>query len=1032
MVQKVLLVDDHPLFRRGLRELLEIEDSICIIGEAENGQEAIDFVDNELPDIVVMDITMPTINGIDATKALVLKYPFIKIIALSMHSGKRFVKGMLDAGAKGYLLKDSAPSEIVSAIKKVGQNEMYISSEVTSMALSKDYGFDATPVLLKAKLYQPQLSKKFVERKNIVDFLNNHLKNPLTAVIAPTGYGKSIAISQWVSQVGFPYSWISLDKDLDDFKAFLKYLEQAIRANFPKSLARFNKLLNEAALQPINVLAYTFINEIEQLKKQVVLVLDNFQVIKNTKVKELIGELLKYCPNNLHLVICSCENLDFSINYLRLEGKVNEIGLKELRFSDFEIQKFVHLNYNLELNMDAVNKLQHTTEGWVLGLRLLTKSFLDIKNSKEIAIHIHRNGYLFEDYFTNEIFSKFDVDFMKQLQVAAILTSFHKEVLNELFIKNKLSISGSEFLEKLRNSNLFIQNLKNNKDWFQFHPLFKKALQNQVTNYIGAEDLNIFHQTAYAFFTKKSYLNEAMEHALLISDSKLISEIIIKNQVDLLNKELWGTIKSLLVLVPKMVRINSIELELFNAIFNDYLGNFKTKVLPVIFKLKAEIALLDDEKLENSVVLGTYFLLKAKESFLISDIENTLINTDKALHYLPAQNQYLRVKCLHLKAVCCQMQQDTGVGIQILACVEDLFTFNIASQARLSLALCAVYFVEGNLDMVNLYAKEALRLAEKKKLKETVNESYYVLCLVHYLRDEKRKATRYLNLMFKDRVNICAKTLVHATLIRSLIEEAVGDYGKSWKAISLVEDYLAIKEGSELYDILEAFKKDLRIKEKQIVGDEEIDFQQNMKTFCTSMSPYFSGSSKIKRLINNDFSAAAKKEIKILITYAKSVNNKYLLLISFILETYLYVETEKEKEALSCLNKALTLSEQGEYKINYDGYGSKFENLFTLLQVDLEKKPYIYSLLLSFEGKNRVKGKGSKTYVSNDSDKLSIRELEIVKYVAKGMKNKEIAKELSVSDYTIKKHLYNTFQKLNVKNRIALIQKFEKTDFLNN
>lgn len=105
MATTILLVDDHPLFRKGLRLLLEEEEDFRIVGEAGDGQEAVDRVRTLSPNVVIMDITMPDFDGIDATRKIVSEDPSAKVVALSMHAGKRFVEDMLQAGAAGYILK---------------------------------------------------------------------------------------------------------------------------------------------------------------------------------------------------------------------------------------------------------------------------------------------------------------------------------------------------------------------------------------------------------------------------------------------------------------------------------------------------------------------------------------------------------------------------------------------------------------------------------------------------------------------------------------------------------------------------------------------------------------------------------------------------------------------------------------------------------------------------------------------------------------------------------------------------------------
>ena len=133
---KILLVDDHALLRKGIALLLQEESCMRVVGEASNGEEALAQIKELKPDIVIMDISMPKLNGIEATKQIVATSPESKVIALSIHSAKHFVEGMLDAGAAGYLLKESLPEELVLAIRAVMDKKMYLSSAVTDIIVS--------------------------------------------------------------------------------------------------------------------------------------------------------------------------------------------------------------------------------------------------------------------------------------------------------------------------------------------------------------------------------------------------------------------------------------------------------------------------------------------------------------------------------------------------------------------------------------------------------------------------------------------------------------------------------------------------------------------------------------------------------------------------------------------------------------------------------------------------------------------------------------------------------------------------------
>ena len=135
---RILLADDHIVMRTGLRALLERQTNLEVVGESENGRNAVDLAASLKPDVVVMDIGMPVLNGIEATKLIVTEHPATAVIILSMHLDESYVMRALKAGARGYLLKDSAPADLLSAIQAVSQNKSFFSPKV-SRILAEDY-----------------------------------------------------------------------------------------------------------------------------------------------------------------------------------------------------------------------------------------------------------------------------------------------------------------------------------------------------------------------------------------------------------------------------------------------------------------------------------------------------------------------------------------------------------------------------------------------------------------------------------------------------------------------------------------------------------------------------------------------------------------------------------------------------------------------------------------------------------------------------------------------------------------------------
>lgn len=132
---RVLIADDHKIMLAGLRSLLEKQTDFDVVGEADNGRKAVQMAQEIKPDVVVMDVSMPDLNGIEATMQIIESLPETRVIALSMHSDKRFVVGMLRAGASGYLLKDCASQELANAIVQVAGGKKYLSPEITGVVI---------------------------------------------------------------------------------------------------------------------------------------------------------------------------------------------------------------------------------------------------------------------------------------------------------------------------------------------------------------------------------------------------------------------------------------------------------------------------------------------------------------------------------------------------------------------------------------------------------------------------------------------------------------------------------------------------------------------------------------------------------------------------------------------------------------------------------------------------------------------------------------------------------------------------------
>ena len=143
---RVMLADDHKIVRDGLKSLLDQCPDMDVVGVADNGRQLLAMVETLCPDIVLLDVSMPEMNGIDAIRKLAACCPAVKSLMLSMHSDRRFVTEALNAGARGYLLKDSAFEELVMAIKSVNSGEFYLSPKIAGVVVQDFLRRSESPV----------------------------------------------------------------------------------------------------------------------------------------------------------------------------------------------------------------------------------------------------------------------------------------------------------------------------------------------------------------------------------------------------------------------------------------------------------------------------------------------------------------------------------------------------------------------------------------------------------------------------------------------------------------------------------------------------------------------------------------------------------------------------------------------------------------------------------------------------------------------------------------------------------------------
>lgn len=171
---RILLADDHAVVRKGFHLILSAQSDMEIVGEAANGREVLEMAEQLQPDVVVMDVAMPELNGIEATRRLATNVPHARVLALSMHKDSVYVREILRAGARGYLLKDSTDSDLLAAVRAVTRGQGFLSPGVSEAVLSdyRRHVTDALDLLTSREREVLQMIAEGKTNKEIASLLN--------------------------------------------------------------------------------------------------------------------------------------------------------------------------------------------------------------------------------------------------------------------------------------------------------------------------------------------------------------------------------------------------------------------------------------------------------------------------------------------------------------------------------------------------------------------------------------------------------------------------------------------------------------------------------------------------------------------------------------------------------------------------------------------------------------------------------------------------------------------------------------------
>ena len=1038
MKTKLLIVDDHQFIREGLKAIIETSENFEVVGEAVDGNDAILKVKEKQPDIVIMDITMPGLSGLEATKKILSANNEVKILALTLHSGEQFVADMLDAGAVGYLVKDEVPEQLLNAIEKVAQGEMILSSAVTKAALrTRKYSRGHT--ILQTKLQRPPITDEYIIREKIIEELENSIVKPLSVISAGAGFGKSITVSQWLEQTNHLHTWLSLDKEHNDFRIFLIYFCAAINKIFPEALKETNNLLKTEILPSTKVLFNLLINEICEINQDLIIVIDDYHLISERKIHEFFEEWLRYPPNTVHISIITRRDPPIKMKRLRLNNRLAEIRMDKLCFNDDETTALYKKLLDLDLDNQTIKLLQEKTEGWIIGLRLVS---MIIKNQEDIVSifkKFDKSLNSISEYLISEVLSKQSEQFLNYIMTASVLNRFCVDLIDEILqTKNgdeEQSAKGEEIVQSLVGSNMFIIPLDMEQKWFRFHHLFQDLLKYQLKKERSVKQINELNKRASIWFEKNNFINEAIGYAIRAKDLDLAIGIILEHWQISFARDDWHIVDQWMKLIPEKEMLQSFDL-LFVRL---WLTQKKHNTFHLLPELIEAIEQREDE-LSNSEK-GYLVFAKCMLNIFSGEEKKALMYAEQALQLISKKHDTYRTDITAWKTMAMQM---VGQGNRAIELIEETILKLGAKDetdqlVRYRMHPNFIYILKTDLSLVRNNLEVFFKTPKINAY--MLGWGWYFCENISWwsndMEDVVLNFNNFNNFKYDARPTVC----IDACICAALALQELNKFEKATQMINQVILFSNTSKNSINIAIAESGQARLNLLQGNINAAKKW-----LKTVeHTPLNPSMwwwveiPAITKCRVLIAKATNKSLNEALELLreyLTYSKSLYNNLRSIEISVLLALTNIKLKRAGDAEKNLKYALELVADDEWIKPFVEAGEPIKDVLLRLKEQQIKPDLVEAILKALNDREEIinfEEVNLKTIEKKRIEMLKIltlREMEILKCVSEGLENKEIAEKLFRSNETIKKHVSNMLEKLQVKNRLMLVIKAREHGFL--
>ena len=877
--------------------------------------------------------------------------------------------------------------------------------------------------MLRTKIHKPNITPDLMIRSRLIDELNSNICKPVTLVSAPAGYGKSMAISQWINNSGLKSIWISLDEEMNDLRTFLEYFNEAMNMIAPGLFTDIQQMLKGPGVPKVKIIFEEFVNRLDKFDEQFVIVLDDYHFIKDQEIHDLINFYFQNPPENIHLIIISRIDPPLKISQSRIYNKIFELRTDQLAFSKEEISELALKTTHNPISEDKALQLLEKTEGWILGLKMI---FLNFEEKDLIGVPKDNIGKYFGPFigFIEDGSSeKYSEDFKNLLLHSSLLKQFNSDIIDH-FISSanfKTKYTGKTFISDLLSKNMFIIAQDDRQEWYRFHHFFRELLLDQLLKKTGSLELKTYYLVICDWFENNNYIDMAITYAVNAKDYDKAAAIIENNRKKKLNEEQWWVVKKWMDQIPE--NIIAEKPVLLSTLLFIYIDSYRfTEFPPLLQLLENMLKMEDDKKLYGEL----YFHKGFMDLWVYCKPESALEYLKKAQLLLPGELVIARRLAFYI-AVAKQMK---GQEYEAIKNVRKIMSDNPGTIfSTLDSAIIIILLLSGKIktaEIIGEYFCFSLKHSVNIQIEAWAN---YLYGNALFQKFEVLKAGNSfkkaldLNPFFQYRLSVDAMTGRILSCYFSgnekkgkMLLEEFPDFANAFDLPGIAQSVEAriqlwLGNFNEAMHWAQINNDEFHIRELQFVV--ELPLITKARIFISSDDP-----DKIK---------SSLEDLKYFNECALSVNNQYHMVDFLVLQALGLYKLNQTAEAEIILKQAFESGESWDIVRPFIESGMQLKKYFNDFLISNPQRPFIRKIIklndklhIPVQPKFNVSKKKKEILIVY---KLSSRELQIISEVSKGLRNQDIAGKLNISVETVKSHVKNSLKKLNVKNRVELIRK---------